>query len=120
MIAELIAHSVLSCLSGLSVSVTGFGCDISRELLHLVLAGDDVFAPASAINMGLAAALVTAVQVTHQLICSLEQEICCLSPSLLLCLSLSPLTEIEEQSAARLYTRPGNLRVCALRAPGKH
>lgn len=82
MTAGLIAHGVLSCLSGLSVSVTGFGCDIARELLHLVVAGDDVYAPASAINMGLAAALVTAVQVTHWVVCSREEVICC-------CLSLA-------------------------------
>lgn len=79
MTAGLVAHSVLSCLSGLSVSVTGFGCDIARELLHLLVAGDDVYAPASAINTGLAAALVTAVQVSHQLMWNGEQEVRCLS-----------------------------------------
>lgn len=90
MAAGLIAHSVLSCLSGLSVSVTGFGCDIARELVHLLVVGDDVYAPASAINMGLAAALVTAVQVTRQLMCDREQEIRSLvnHPSTLLPVSL--------------------------------
>lgn len=89
MTAGVIAHSVLSCLSGLSISVTGFGCDISRELLHLLIAGDDVYAPASAINTGLAAALVTAVQVTHHLMRYHEQE-AALSSSVCLFLSLCP------------------------------
>lgn len=82
MTAGLIAHSVLSCLSGLSVAVTGFGCDISRELLHLLVAADDVYAPTTAINTGLAAALVTAAQVNHQLVSSREQI-------MLICLSVA-------------------------------
>lgn len=61
MVAGLIAHGVLSFLSGVSVAVTGFGCEIPRELLaELTTARYE----SSAINMGLSAALVTGVQVS--------------------------------------------------------
>lgn len=105
MTGGLIAHIVLSCLSGLSVSVTGFGCDIARELLHLLVVGDDVYAPASAINTGLAAALVTGVQVSRQLMRIREREIRSPSPSLIT-LALMPAPQrsvmVTEQNAAEL------------------
>lgn len=56
-----IGHAALSFLTGLSVSVSGFGCEVSRELVAELTA---VRYESSAINMGLSAALVTGVQVS--------------------------------------------------------
>lgn len=61
---ELIAHGVFSFLSGVSVAITGFGCDSSRELFAELSTGPNAYPASSAINMGLSAALVTAVQVS--------------------------------------------------------
>ncbi|CAM9331408.1 unnamed protein product, partial [Pylaiella littoralis] len=58
-----IGHAALSFLTGLSVSVSGFGCEVSRELVAELTA---VRYESSAINMGLSAALVTGVQATLQ------------------------------------------------------
>ncbi len=58
----LLAHGLLSLLSGLSVALTGFGCDTARELLLLVSSAAPYDAPSS-INMNLALGLVTAAQV---------------------------------------------------------
>lgn len=60
---ELIAHGVFSFLSGVSVAITGFGCDSARELFAELSTGPNTYPESSAINMGLSAALVTAVQV---------------------------------------------------------
>lgn len=61
---DLIAHGVFSFLSGVSVAITGFGCDSSRELFAELSTGPNAYPASSAINMGLSAALVTAVQVS--------------------------------------------------------
>lgn len=61
---ELIAHGVFSFLSGASVALTGFGCDSARELFAELSTGPNSYPASSAINMGLSAALVTAVQVS--------------------------------------------------------
>lgn len=63
MATGLATHGVLSFLSGLSISVTGFGCDIARELLSEINGSTEHASKPSAINMGLSAALITAVQV---------------------------------------------------------
>lgn len=60
---EMIAHGVFSFLSGVSVTITGFGCDSARELFAELSTGPNAYPASSAINMGLSAALVTAVQV---------------------------------------------------------
>lgn len=59
----LLPHGVLALLSGLSVALTGFGCDTARELLQLLLVFSATYDAPSSINMNLALGLVTAVQV---------------------------------------------------------
>lgn len=63
MSTELIAHAIFSFVAGLSIAVTGFGCDATRELFAVLSQGPNAFPASSAINMGLSAGLVTAVQV---------------------------------------------------------
>lgn len=60
---ELVAHAIFSFVAGLSIAVTGFGCDATRELFAVLSQGPNAFPASSAINMGLSAGLVTAVQV---------------------------------------------------------
>lgn len=62
MSTELVAHAIFSFVAGLSIAVTGFGCDATRELFAVLSQGPNAFPASSAINMGLSAGLVTAVQ----------------------------------------------------------
>lgn len=71
---ELIAHGVFSFVSGVSVAITGFGCDSARELFAELSTGPNAYPASSAINMGLSAALVTAVQVSGAQANLLERE----------------------------------------------
>ncbi|CAN0013498.1 unnamed protein product, partial [Scytosiphon promiscuus] len=66
MASGLAAHGVLSFLSGISVAITGFGCDTARELLSEINGFTEAYKASSAINMGLSAALVTGVQALLQ------------------------------------------------------
>lgn len=59
---EILAHGAFSFVSGVAVAVTGFGCDFTRELFAQLGADPAAHPASSPINMGLCAALVTAVQ----------------------------------------------------------
>lgn len=63
MLNQLVAHSIFSFASGLTIAVVGFGCDSLRELFDKLSAEPGAYPASSAINMGLSVALVTGVQV---------------------------------------------------------
>ena len=62
---ELIAHGIFSFASGLTVAVTGFGCDYLRVIVDRLSVEPGAYPASSAINMGLSAALVTATQASE-------------------------------------------------------
>lgn len=59
---ELVAHAIFSSVSGVSIALTGFSCDATRELFAVFSAKSGAYPASSPINMALSAALVTAVQ----------------------------------------------------------
>lgn len=76
MSVELVAHTIFSFVSGLSIAITGFGCDATRELFAVLSQGPNAFPASSAINMGLSAGLVTAVQVGGMSVVLLAGSVC--------------------------------------------
>lgn len=59
---EFIARAIFSATSGLSIALTGFGCDFIHELASVISGSGESIPTSSSMNMALAVALVSAVQ----------------------------------------------------------